>query len=81
MNKGFLDLKQIPAYTKLIYDREISIGTIKRWKRKHPLPLPCSREAFEAWYEARMNEKAARNQARIFGSSGFHRNASHSTSQ
>ena len=50
----------LPVYAMKHFGYSVSISTITRWRKQHPLPGLVTAEVFEVWFKARMEEKARR---------------------
>ena len=57
METIFVRLKDMPAAIKKRYGYDVSLHTLKHWRRRHPLPTPARLEELSTWFEARIKEK------------------------
>lgn len=57
----YLRRKDIPVYLAARFGYNVSLMTIQRWVKKHPLPVVVRAEELEGWFRDRMAEKDKRS--------------------
>lgn len=48
---------RLPAEIHKRFRYCVSLRTVGRWRKKHPLPAPCTLEQLYGWFLARIAEK------------------------
>lgn len=56
--RRYLGMKDVAAYIRENFPgAERSARTIQSWRVLAPLDMPCAPEEFDAWFQARMEER------------------------
>lgn len=49
--------KDVPGFLLERFRYDISLHTVRRWRRRHPLPNPATLSELEQWFEICIHEK------------------------